>query len=104
MIRAWRERWGQGNFPFGIIQLTKYRGVKAEPEEAPWRFIREDQRQSARTNGNACPIVTNQIGEALRHPTQDEERAPNPRRIEQLTDPLAQGKTPYPPPREKPVT
>ena len=23
MIRAWRERWGQGDFPFGIIQLAE---------------------------------------------------------------------------------
>ncbi|MDQ3755282.1 MAG: sialate O-acetylesterase, partial [Acidobacteriota bacterium] len=28
MIKAWRERWGQGNFPFGIIQLPNYRAVK----------------------------------------------------------------------------
>jgi hypothetical protein len=29
MIRAWRERWGQGNFPFGIIQLPNYHAGKA---------------------------------------------------------------------------
>ena len=28
MIRSWRERWGAGNFPFGIVQLPNYRRVK----------------------------------------------------------------------------
>ncbi|HNU08142.1 MAG TPA: sialate O-acetylesterase, partial [Pyrinomonadaceae bacterium] len=36
MIRAWRERWGGGNFPFGIVQLPNYRRQNAEPESVPW--------------------------------------------------------------------
>ena len=31
MIKAWRERWGAGDFPFGIIQLPNYRQVKPRP-------------------------------------------------------------------------
>jgi sialate O-acetylesterase len=64
MIRAWRERWGQGNFPFGIIQLPNYRAVKPEPEEAAWSFIREAQRRTALTTANTGLIVTIEIGEA----------------------------------------
>ncbi len=64
MIRAWRERWGQGNFPFGIIQLPNYRGIKAEPEEAPWSFIREAQLRTAQKTINTGLIVTIDIGEA----------------------------------------
>ena len=64
MIRAWRERWGQGNFPFGIVQLPNYRSVKPEPEEAPWSFIREAQRRTAVTTPNTGLIVTIDIGEA----------------------------------------
>jgi sialate O-acetylesterase len=64
MIRAWRERWGQGNFPFGIIQLPNYRAVKPEPEEPAWSFIREAQRTTALTSVNAGLIVTIDIGEA----------------------------------------
>ena len=64
MIRSWRERWGQGNFPFGIIQLPNYRGVKGEPEEAPWSFIREAERRTALADKNAGLIVTIDIGEA----------------------------------------
>ncbi|MEZ5426855.1 MAG: sialate O-acetylesterase [Pyrinomonadaceae bacterium] len=64
MIRAWRERWGDGVFPFGIVQLPNYRAVKPEPEDAPWSFIREAQRRTAATVPNAGLIVTIDIGEA----------------------------------------
>lgn len=64
MIRAWRERWGQLDLPFGIIQLPNYRSVKPEPEDAPWSFIREAQRQTAINTRNTALIVTIDIGEA----------------------------------------
>ena len=40
MIKAWRERWGEGNFPFGIIQLPNYRDEKPEPADEAWSHIR----------------------------------------------------------------
>jgi sialate O-acetylesterase len=64
MIRAWRERWAEGDFPFGIIQLPNYRSIKAEPEESPWSFIREAQRRTAMTTPNTGLIVTIDIGAA----------------------------------------
>jgi sialate O-acetylesterase len=64
MVRAWRERWRQGDFPFGIIQLPNYRVVKPEPEEAPWSFIREAQRKTVQNTVNTGLIVTIDIGEA----------------------------------------
>ncbi|PYS98242.1 MAG: sialate O-acetylesterase [Acidobacteria bacterium] len=64
MIRAWRERWGAGNFPFGIIQLPNYRRIKDEPEESAWSFIREAQRRTALSTPNTGLIVTIDIGEA----------------------------------------
>lgn len=64
MIRAWRERWGEGNFPFGIIQLPNYRDSKPEPADEPWSFIREAQRRTALTTANTGLIVTIDIGEA----------------------------------------
>ena len=64
MIRAWRERWRTGDFPFGIVQLPNYRAVKAEPEEAPWSFLRDAQRRTALSMPNTGLIVTLDIGEA----------------------------------------
>ena len=64
MIRSWRERWGAGNFTFGIVQLPNYRGVKTEPEEAAWSFIREAQRRTILNTPNTGLIVTIDVGEA----------------------------------------
>jgi sialate O-acetylesterase len=64
MIRAWRERWGEGNFPFGIIQLPNYRDPKPEPADEAWSFLREAQRITAINSPNTGLIVTIDIGEA----------------------------------------
>ena len=64
MIRAWRERWGQGNFPFGIVQLPNYRDPKPEPADEPWSHLREAQRRTTMITGNTGLLVTIDIGEA----------------------------------------
>ena len=64
MIRAWRERWGEGNFPFGIVQLPNYRDSMPEPADEAWSHIREAQRRTAVNTPNAGLIVTIDIGEA----------------------------------------
>ena len=64
MIRSWRERWGAGNFPFGIVQLPNYRRIADEPQESAWSFIREAQRRTTLSTPNTGLIVTIDIGEA----------------------------------------
>jgi sialate O-acetylesterase len=64
MIRAWRERWGQGDFPFGIVQLPNYRDPKPEPADDAWSHIREAQRRTAVSTKNAGLVVTIDVGEA----------------------------------------
>lgn len=64
MIRAWRERWGQGDFPFGIVQLPNYRDPKTEPTDEAWSHLREWQRRTAVSTKNAGLIVTIDVGEA----------------------------------------
>lgn len=63
MIKAWRERWGQGNFPFGIVQLPNFRNARPEPSDEPWSFLREAQRRTALATSNSGLIVTIDIGE-----------------------------------------
>src|SRR5713101_4045422 len=53
MIKAWRERWGEGNFPFVIVQLPDYRDQRAEPADEAWSFLREAQRITALNTPNA---------------------------------------------------
>ena len=64
MIRAWRDRWGQGDFPFGIVQLPNYRDARSEPVDEAWSFLREAQRRTAVTVPHSGLIVTIDIGEA----------------------------------------
>ena len=64
MIKSWRERWNQGDFPFGIVQLPNYRDPKDEPADEAWSHIREAQRRTAQRVRNTGLIVTIDIGEA----------------------------------------
>ena len=64
MIKAWRDRWGEGNFPFGIIQLPNYREQKTEPTDEAWSHLREAQRLTAQNVPNTGLIATIDIGEA----------------------------------------
>jgi sialate O-acetylesterase len=64
MIKAWRERWGEGDFPFGIIQLPNFHDLKPEPFDDPWSFLREAQRRTTVKTPKTGLIVTIDIGEA----------------------------------------
>ena len=45
MIRDWRDRWGQGDFPFLFVQLANFLAVQQQPvqADATWPFLREAQ-------------------------------------------------------------
>ncbi len=64
MIKSWREHWGEGVFPFGIIQLPNYRKPQDQPVDEAWSFVREAQRRTFVTTPNSGLIVTIDIGEA----------------------------------------
>ena len=43
LITTWRERWGQGDFPFYWVQLADFRAEPESPEESEWAELREAQ-------------------------------------------------------------
>lgn len=43
MIADWRQRWGQGDFPFYFVQLAGYGGVPQTPGGHNWAEMRESQ-------------------------------------------------------------
>ena len=43
MIRDWRNRWGQGEFPFLFVQLANFRQAKDMPGDSDWAELREAQ-------------------------------------------------------------
>jgi sialate O-acetylesterase len=46
MIEEWRERWGQGDFPFLFVQLASWKPVVKEPSNNPWANLRDAQLQT----------------------------------------------------------
>jgi hypothetical protein len=47
MIGDWREGWGQGDFPFFIVQLANYMARRDAPSESNWAALREAQAMTA---------------------------------------------------------
>ncbi len=43
MISAWRERWGQGDFPFYWVQLADFQPEVTNPTDSNWAELREAQ-------------------------------------------------------------
>lgn len=68
MIADWRARWGQGDFPFYIVQLANYYQVPKEPGNSGEAEVREGQLQVSQTVPNTGLAVTIDIGEENIHP------------------------------------
>jgi sialate O-acetylesterase len=64
MIHDWHILWGQGEFPFGIVQLANFMAVSEEPQESEWAELREAQLLTAINKPNIGLAVTIDIGEA----------------------------------------
>ena len=69
MIQDWRNRWGQGDFPFLFVQLPNYQ------TNGWWPVLRESQAETTRLN-NVGMAVTIDIGDAKNlHPTNKQDIA-----------------------------
>ena len=67
MIKNWRSKWGQGDFPFYFVQIAPY---KYKAEDLPAAFLREAQLQTLSV-ANTGMAVTMDIGnENNIHPKQ----------------------------------
>lgn len=64
LIADWRQHWGQGDFPFLIVQLVNYQERRAEPWEGKDCALREAQLLTARAVKNTALAVTIDLGEA----------------------------------------
>jgi sialate O-acetylesterase len=64
MIHGWREQWGQGAFPFYIVQLPNFHAVAKQPQESSWAELREAQALTVGNTFNTGLAVTLDIGEA----------------------------------------
>jgi sialate O-acetylesterase len=71
MIADWRAAFGQGDFPFLIVQLPAFQARKRIPGTDDWAELREAQALTARTVRNSGLAVTIDTGDADNiHPTE----------------------------------
>jgi sialate O-acetylesterase len=63
LINDWRLKWGQGNFPFIIVQLPNFLKAKDQPSESSWAAMREAQLKTAQTVANAAVTINIDLGE-----------------------------------------
>ena len=72
MINDWRQKWGEGNFPFYFVQIANYTAADQGPA-ADWPALR-DAQLSALSLPNTGMAVTIDIGDANRiHPPNKQE-------------------------------
>jgi sialate O-acetylesterase len=62
LIRNWREKWDEGNFPFLFVQLPNFMEPKTEPSESNWALLREAQLKTL-SLPNTGMAITIDIGE-----------------------------------------
>jgi sialate O-acetylesterase len=62
LIRDWRGKWEEGDFPFLFVQLPNFMEAKPEPSESNWALMREAQLQTL-SLPNTGMAVTIDVGE-----------------------------------------
>jgi len=74
MITSWRKAWGQGDFPFYIVQLANFMAPRTEPADSNWANLRDAQRLTALNLPNTGMAVAIDIGEEKTvHPSNKQE-------------------------------
>jgi len=63
MIRCWRDDWGQGSFPFLIVQLAPFMKIQQEPTESAWAELREAQLMTMLNVPKTATAVITDVGE-----------------------------------------
>jgi sialate O-acetylesterase len=63
MISDWRSKWGSGDFPFLIVQLTSYMPRLAEPADSTWAEVRAAQIAVAKNVPNVWTTSIIDLGD-----------------------------------------
>ncbi len=64
LIASWRDAWGGGKFPFGIVQLAAFHAPSDDPVEGGWAGLRQAQLFTFRTVPATGLVVTTDVGDA----------------------------------------
>jgi sialate O-acetylesterase len=70
LIRNWRQLWGEGEFPFLLVQLAPFHPIQPQPGESSWASVREAQLNATKILPNVGMAVITDLGnEHNIHPT-----------------------------------
>lgn len=76
MMGNWRDRWGDAQMPFVIVQLANFMEPSEQPQNSGWARLREAQRTVAKADERAELAVINDLGETVDiHPLRKREVA-----------------------------
>ncbi|WP_224997789.1 sialate O-acetylesterase [Cesiribacter sp. SM1] len=62
LIRDWRQKWDQGQFPFLYVQLANFMETTSQPTESQWADLRQAQLQTL-SEPNTAMAVAIDLGE-----------------------------------------
>jgi len=63
MIRSWRERWEEGDFPFLFVQLAPFQARTDAPVQEGWADLREAQFLTLQASPNTAMVVITDLGD-----------------------------------------
>ncbi len=63
MIKDWRARWKEGDFPFLFVQLANFKEKQTEPQDDDWAELREAQLMTLSLPNTGMAVIID-IGEA----------------------------------------
>jgi sialate O-acetylesterase len=70
LISDWRSVWGEGDFPFLLVQLAPYMDIQKQPSQSAWASLREAQLDATKVLPNVGMAVITDVGmEHNIHPT-----------------------------------
>jgi sialate O-acetylesterase len=73
MIRDWREKWGEGDFPFLFVQLANFMAPQKVPSEGGWAWLREAQLKTLALPATGMAVIID-IGDGTNiHPKDKED-------------------------------
>jgi sialate O-acetylesterase len=62
MIKNWRTKWGQGDFPFLFVQLANFMEDFPEPRESNWAALRQSQLETLKVPNTGMAVIID-VGE-----------------------------------------
>jgi len=90
MIKDWREKWGQGDFPFLFVQLAGYGVPTTDPTRGKWALMREAQSKALALPNTGMATAIDVGHERGIHPTN---KIPVGQRLALLAQQVAYGQT-----------